>query len=214
MQPKTLFLFFIALALSIHAFSQQQINIATGLSVDMNNKGNFVQTPVYVQWFATNPNKIVSFFVYGEMFFPVAGYSGSDSAFSVNTQPNAIKISKTIYNYNLCLGLGLRFKTFKINNGYLFEELTWGLSYQKFTVNYKNYNSTNYDILNPDKGLNNGSFFCGFNIGYKKNNWVLKLSAQTPPFILRLKEYPVSYNYAAPLQLTIGYGFNLQKHKK
>lgn len=214
MQPKTPFLFFIALALSINVFSQQQINIATGLSIDMNNKGNFVQAPISVQWLVTNPNRIVSFFVYGEMFFPVAGYNGADSAFSINTQPNAIKVSKTIHNYNLCLGLGLKFKTVKIKNGYLFEELTWGVSSQKFTVKYKNYNSTNYDILNPDEGLNNGSIFCGFNVGYQKNNWVLKLSAQTPPFVLRQNEYPVSYNYAAPLQLTFGYSFNFKKHKK
>ena len=216
MQPKIFFFAFVMTGCSLTSFSQQQLNIATGLSFDMNdsNKGKFLNVPIVLQYLPTSSHR-VSFLINANVQLPIWNNAGHDSGFSISATPHATSFKKTIQSFNYAVNFGLRINFPIPKNQHVFLDLLpLGFCQQQFTVKYKNYNSSQYDILNPDVNLDKSGFVMSLGTGYIYKKFFCEITIQTPLLIINKPQYELSYKYAAPLQLIAGYSFNLKKHKK
>jgi hypothetical protein len=201
---------------SLHSQSgQSRIGLSTGLAIDLNNSGRFKQIPLSFYWLPGKPNTS-TFILKADLSFPIGG-GGKDSAFTLATGlPPAIAVEKTTRNKSWAILIGYRFvfKTSLDKNRFFIDFLPIGISQQSFKISYKNYNSNEYEVINPDEDLKRAGWVGCFGVGYTIGNLVLQVQTQTPIIAVKTQDYAVSYHSAAPLSLTIGYLVTISKHKK
>jgi hypothetical protein len=215
---KKFFFFFFHLFLCTYFFSanaQSFINISGGISYDINNiNESFYHIPVSVQWKPSSNPRGVFFFELDEDI-PFAA-KGTGNAYTVNPSlPQQVTLQENIRAYIFTASIGFRIHLYsdeKLNSIYL-NILPIGISTQSFKVNYKNYDDKNYEILDPDVNLKRTGVVASVSVVYIfHNNLLLMLHVQSP-LLANKGDYPLSYKFIAPLQLTIGYNFYYNKRK-
>lgn len=190
--------------------------MSTGLAFDLNNSGSFKQIPLSLQWMIPARLNKSSFVFKADFSFPVGG-RGKDSAFTLASGlPPAIAVDKTTRNTSWSFLIGYRFvfNTSLEKNRFFIDFLPIGLSFQSFKISYKNFNKSDYEVINPDVDMKRRGLVGCLGVGYILNDLVFQVHAQSPILVVEKKDYAVSYRSAAPLQLTVGYLFKISKHKK
>lgn len=200
--------------ISLSSIAQSFVTLSSGISKDINNTKPFYHTPVSLQW-KPFPKASDPFLLEVDYHIPLTN-TGSADAYTVNAAlPQQVNLRENIRSYIFTTSVGLRIFLFstKTKNDFYLNLLT-GYCNQKFKVEYVNYDKGNYEVLNPDVNTNKGGFVFSTAVVYNFNtanrNLQLMLHIQTPLLIERGR-YPLSYKFAAPLQLTFGYNFYYKK---
>lgn len=206
--------FYIAIFLvPVVVFSQTGIGFSSGIAVDINNKARYTQLPLALEWVTGKSKKHKLIFrVNAALPLPNKNY---DSAYTLNSGlPPSVAVQKNIKNTWFSFSMGSRFllKTKSANNYCFIDFFPIGICQQKFTIVYKNYDNTNYEIINPDVDFNRASFISSLTIGYLRKNLLFQVYAQTPP-LASMGRYEQSFKLNAPLMITVGYFFKYAKTK-
>jgi hypothetical protein len=210
--------------LSITAYAQSSaVSLSTGISYDVSNAGNynFFHIPVSVEWSAPIIKENLWFLFKVTYSVPVGG-AGADEAYTLNPAlPGMVYVQKSIRSSLFLGSIGVRtyFKPNKKNGRFYIDLLPLGIYSQNISVRYKNYDKTNYDIINPDVGTEISALAIALSVGYSipvknHNDLLIEFNASTPlSFNRGLSDdgYDLSYKRSAPLQLTIGYNLNCGK---
>jgi hypothetical protein len=220
MKIKTPFLivFGIFFLFSVVLKAQSSISLSTGISSDLNNAHHsFYHIPFSLQW-KPSTRKRAAFFVEFDYDFPVSTKS-SGQAYTLNPSlPKEVTLKETVHPYifSASIGFKIHIYTNKKNNSFYLNLLPIGYSFQNIKVSYKNFDKENYEILNPDVSLKRGGFVNAFEAEYNfhntKQDMKLMIHIQSPP-LRKTGDYPLSYKFVAPLQLTFGYNFYYNKRK-
>ncbi len=201
------------MSISVVTSGQSFISLSSGISRDINNTKPFYHIPVSLQW-KPFPKSSNPFLIEVDYDIPFKNNSLVNAYTSNPSLPQQVSLQENIRSYLFTVSAGLRIYLFSIdaNNKFYFDFLL-GFCNQKFKVDYVNYDNANYEVLNPDVDSNNSGFVLSTSVVYNLNHdFQIMLHAQTPLLIDREK-YPVSYKFAAPLQLTFGYNFYYNKSK-
>lgn len=194
---------------------QSTITILSGLNVDANNNARFKQIGFGIQFFPREGNQ-GSFFIQLDAGLPLTNKS-SDSAFTLRAGfPPAIETQKEIQWSGFSLSLGYRFFIHKKSDSYFFADLlATGYHPFRYKVNYPNYDSENYEILNPDIAGRGSGIAMGIGFGYHWKKWVIQTQIQTPPLRFDLKsDYEQSFKPTdAPWKIQFGYNLSFKKKK-
>jgi len=198
--------------------AQSFLSLSTGISSDLNNAHHsFYHIPFSLQW-KPSPGEKAAFLVEFNYDFPFTTKS-TGQAYTLNPSlPKEVTLQETIRPYIFSVNIGFRVHLYtnKRNNSFYINLLPLGVSAQYFKANYKNFDKKNYDILNPDVNLNRGGIVTSVAAEYDfhktKQDMKLMLRIQSPPLQSR-GDYPLSYRFVAPLQLTFGYNFYYNKRK-
>ena len=192
---------------------QHTLGISSGISIDINNNGKFKQVPLTVEW-VPGKSKKGGFIIQTTFALPLNNKS-YDSAYTISSGLSpAVAVQKDIKNFWFSGSTGARFLIpIRATTDVVIDFFPLGISQQIFKINYKNYNNTDYEVINPDVNLNRWGYVCSLGIGYLRDNFVGKITFQTP---LAASEgrYKLSYRLNAPMQITIGYLFKLTKTKQ
>jgi hypothetical protein len=205
--------------------AQPSLTFATGISTNTNTGSTsetFNHVPFTLQWkpfsSPTSP-----FFIKLDYDLPISGY-GTGYAYTLNPSlPQEVTLQETVRPYIFTASIGFHIHLFAAENKnvlYL-DLLPFGICSQNFKVSYKNYDKTNYDILNPDINLNRTNYVASigatYSISLQKirdgNNLLIMLHLQSP-LAAGTGAYPLSYRYVAPLELTVGYNFYYNKNRR
>jgi hypothetical protein len=217
-------LFIFGTVLSITAYSQSSaVSLSTGISYDVSNAGNynFFHIPVSAEWSAPIIKENLWFLFKVTYSIPVGG-EGADEAYTLNPAlPGTVYMQKSIHSSLFLGSIGVRtyFKPNKKNGRFFIDMLPIGIYSQNFAVRYKNYDKTNYDIINQDVGTEISALAIALSVGYsipvkKHNDLLIEFNASSPltfHSFLSQDGYGLSYNEAAPLELTVGYNLNYGK---
>ncbi|HVZ95293.1 MAG TPA: hypothetical protein VG847_00355 [Chitinophagaceae bacterium] len=195
-------------------YAQPNITLSTGPAKDLNNTNyEFYYLPVAVQWNPGN-KKSHPFFAeisYGQTF----NVSNSGTAYTLHPSlPPSETLKESIYANIATFNLGGRIRVGRPNRkSDVNIILTAGICSQNFKVTYKNYDKTNYEVLNPDVNTNMSGAVEGFGIEYHFSvHHSVRLYAQTPLLIIR-GDYPLSFRSIGSVQLAYGYKFYYKKRK-
>lgn len=210
-----IFLFFISFSISANA--QSFLSLSTGISKDINNQNkSFYHIPVSLQWepFSNQGNPLFFQLDYDIPFRSI----NTGNAYTLNPAlPAQVHLQENIHSYIFTMNIGFRIHLYtnKKNNTF-FLNLYSGICFQNFTVDYKNFDKVNYEVLNPDVNLKAGGFVLSMAGAYyfhkRKQDMLLMLHVQSP-LLAGNGDYPLSYKYIAPLQLTFGYKLFYNKKK-
>lgn len=210
--------FIIFLAFSSKVKAQSFLSFSTGISSDLNNvHHSFYHIPFSLQWKPSSRKRAPFFFEF-DYDIPFTVKSTGD-AYTLNPSlPEKVTLQETIRAsvFTASIGFRIHIYTNKRNNSFYLNLLPFGISAQNFKVNYKNFDKENYEILNPDINMNRGgivtSIAAEYNFHKTKQDMKLMLHIQSPP-LRSTGDYPLSYKFIAPLQLTFGYNFYYNKRK-
>ena len=203
-----------ALLLPYAVFSQNAFSFSSGISLDINNHAKFQQIPLSVEWQSGISEKHKLIFR-GDVGFPVPGRT-YDSAYTLEGGlPPAIAVQKNIEDYWYTISMGVRWfiKAGSEDARFIIDFFPLGFTQQKFKIHYKNYDKSDYNIINPDVGLNRAGFVLSAGVGYYRKNLILQMHLQTPPAVSE-KRYALSYHLNAPLLFTVGYLLKYSKNKR
>jgi hypothetical protein len=201
---------------SISINAQSFVSLSTGISKDVsNNTATFYHIPITVQWKPFRKHWSV-LFLESNYDIPFTG-SSTGTAYTLNPSlPQSVTVKEKIrpYVFTQFAGASFRFYTDTIRKDILYVNPMFGICSQTFSVEYTNYDSKNYEILNPDVNLNAASLVVAVEVAYKfHNNLMIMLHAQTGMLAGR-GSYPLSYRFIAPMQLNFGYTFSYNKQPK
>jgi hypothetical protein len=213
-----LFALSISIFFSVEIEAQSFVSLSTGISMDLNNTNpSFYHIPVTLQWHPFSQKKS-PFFLELNYDIPITSKSTGD-AYTLNPGlPGEVTLNERIHAllFTASIGFRIHLYTNKKENSFYLNLMPVGICVQNFKVNYENFDKENYEVLNPDISLNKGGFAMGmagaYNFHKGKQDMMIMLHLQTPPFQSR-GDYPLSYNFIAPLQLTFGYNFYYNKSK-
>lgn len=200
-----IFIFLIFFASSLNA--QPLIAMSAGISKDLNNKIPFYAVPVILRW---EPFKHSSFFIEATKEIGFKRLTHGD-AYTVNSQfPEHVVLTEAVSLSGFSMGIGgaIVLYTDKKNNQ-LTLQVSVGVSDEHFTVNYRNYDKINYEVLNPDVSKNfsglYGSIAGAYNFHKRKQDMFFMLRLQSPALAGSGDRYNLSYTQTAPMQITFGY---------
>lgn len=196
--------------------AQSEIAISTGISTDANNNNKtFHHIPVSLQWvpFSDPKNPLLFEFDYG---IPLANKK-SANAYTLNPSlPAEVTLQQNTHAVFYAASIGVKAYLFSIEQKSSFYlSLMAGFCHQNFKVVYKDYDKTNYEVLNPDVNLKADGMVLSMAVSYyfnKSKDAFAMLHIQSP-LIKQLPDYTLSYKYMAPVQLTFGYNFFYNKKK-
>ena len=209
-----LFFYIAFLLMPYEVLSQNAFSFSSGISLDMNNHVKFQQIPLSVEWQSGRSEKHKLIFR-GDVGFPIPNRN-YDSAYTIeNSLPPAIAVQKNIEDYWYTISMGVRYliKTKSKDARFIVDFFPLGFSQQKFKIHYKSYDKADYNIINPDVGLNRAGFVLSLGAGYYTKNLVIQIHFQTPPAVSE-KRYALSYHLNAPLLFTVGYLLKYPKNKR
>lgn len=197
------------------ANAQSAISLSTGISTDINNSPSFYQIPFSLIWkpFRNIKSPVFFEFDYG---LPLGSKSNGD-AYTLNpdlSQKVTLQEKIKPYIFTASFGFRIHLSTSKKNNAFFLNVVPFAICNQNIKVSYKNYDTKNYEVLNPDVNSNEGGFVMSVAPVYyfhkTKQDMMLMLHLQTP-LLKGDRDYKLSYKYVAPLQLTFGYNFYYNK---
>jgi len=208
--------FLVCSLFATNANAQSSLSLSTGISTDLNNsKQSFHHIPLSLIW-KPQKQKNSPLFIELDYDIPLAG-KGSGDAYTLNPAlPQKVTLSENILPYIFTASVGFRIHLFstKNNNNFYLNVLPLGICSQKIKVTYKNFDSQNYEVLNPDVNTNETAFVMSIAPVYyfhkTKQDMMIMLHLQTP-LLKGNGDYLLSYKYIAPLQLTFGYNFYYNK---
>jgi hypothetical protein len=219
MKPKIsfpiIFIFFVLF--SVAGKAQSFISLSSGISRDINNtKKSFYHIPFAFQWEPFSGTRSPLFF---EFDYDIPFTSKNiGNAYTLNPSlPEKVALQENIHSHIFTSSIGIRIHLYtnKKSNSFYFNLLT-GICNQKFKVDYKNYDKSNYEILNPDVKRNATklvlSMSAVYNFHKRKQDMLLMLHLQSP-LLTSQYDYPLSYQFIAPFQLTFGYNLFYNKRK-
>jgi len=205
--------------------AQSSLIFAAGISTNTND-GNTSETfnhiPFTLLW-KPSSSLVSPFFIKLDYDFPISG-AGTGNAYTLNPSlPQEVTLQETVrpYIFTASIGFHIHLFTAKNKNALYLDLLPFGICNQDFKVSYKNYDKTNYDILNPDINLNRTNYVASigatYSISLQKirdgDNLLIMLHLQSP-LVAGTGAYPLSYRYVAPLELTVGYNFYYNKNRR
>ena len=206
--------FFILFSVKIKA--QSAVSLSTGISLDLNNKPTFYHIPVSLQWAPFSNPKNPLFFEF-DYAIPLVSERNAN-AYTVNPSlPAEVTLHENIRPdlFSVSIGFKIHLYTNKKNNSFYVNLLT-GVSTQNFKLNYINCDKANYEVLNPDVNMHRGGMVASiagiYNFHKRKQDMFLMLHLQSPP-LQNVGDYPLSFKFVAPLQLTYGYTLFYNKRK-
>jgi hypothetical protein len=145
------------------------------------------------------------------------GSKSTGNAYTLNPAlPQKVTLQEKIrpYVFTASVGFQIHVLTTKKNNAFFLNVVPLAFSQQTIKVSYKNYDTKNYEVLNPDVNSDAGGLVMSMAPVYyfhkAKQDMMLMLHLQTP-LLKRKRDYELSYKYIAPLQLTFGYNFYYNK---
>ena len=170
--------------------------------------------PVTLRW---EPFKWSSFFIQATKGIAFKRISHADAYTIIPQLPEHVVLTEAInlQTFSLDLGGAIVLFTNKRNNRITLN-LSAGVCTEYFGINYKNYDTANYEVLNPDvneklSGLY-ASVACLYSFHKRKRDMFIMLRLQSNSSASIPDRYILSYNKTSPLQLT--YGYNLFYNKK
>jgi hypothetical protein len=205
--------------------AQPSLTFATGISINTNagsTSETFNHIPITLQW-KPSASPQSPFFIKLDYDLPISG-SSTGYAYTLNPSlPQEVTLQENVrpYIFTASIGFHIHLYTAKNKNVLYLDLLPFGICNQNFKVNYKNYDKTNYNILNPDINLNKTNYVASIGATYRiplqklkdGNNLLVMLHLQSP-LAAGTGAYPLSYKYVAPLELTVGYNFYYNKKRK
>jgi len=210
-----IFCFLIFSLSAANAKAQSAISLSTGISSDINNSNSFYQIPLALIWKPFKDKKSPVFLEF-DYDFPL-GSKSTGEAFTLNPGlPQKIILQEKIMPYDFTFSFGFRIHLFtsKRNNAFYLNVVPLAICNQNIKISYKNYDTKNYEVLNPDVNTNETGFVMSMAPVYyfhiRKSDMLLMLHLQTP-LLKEKRDYELSYKYMAPMQLTFGYNFYYNK---
>ena len=207
------FLIFSLSAANVNA--QSAISLSTGISTDLNNSNSFYQIPLSLIWKPFRDKKSPVFLEF-DYSLPL-GSKSTGEAYTLNPGlPQKVTLQEKIRPYVFTVSFGFRIHLFttKKNNAFYLNVVPLAICNQNIKVFYKNYDTKNYEVLNPDVNSNETGFVMSIAPVYYfhkgKRDMLLMLHLQTP-LLKGNRDYELSYKYMAPMQLTFGYNFYYNK---
>lgn len=207
--------FLICCLTAANANAQSAISLSTGISTDLNNSNSFYQIPLSLIW---KPFKDKKSPVFLELDYDLPlGSKSTGNAYTLNPGlPQKVMLQEKIKPYVFTFSFGFRIHLFstKKNNAFYLNLVPFAICNQNIKVSYKNYDTKNYEVLNPDVNSVEGGFVMSMAPVYYfhkgKRDMLLMLHLQTP-LLKGNRDYELSYKYMAPMQLTFGYNFYYNK---
>jgi len=207
----------IFILLSAEGDAQSFVSLSTGISKDINNESrSFYHIPISLQWKPFSGPGSPLFFEF-DYDIPFTCKSAGN-AYTLNPSlPEKVTLQENIHPYIFTTSIGFRIHLYtnKKNNSFYLNLLS-GFCNQNFKVEYKNYDKVNYEVLNPDINRNAVklvlSIAAVYNFHKRKQDMLLMLHLQSP-LLTSQYNYPLSYQFIAPLQLTFGYNLFYNKRK-
>ena len=210
------FLVFSLFAVKTNA--QSSVSLSSGISRDINNSNiSFYQIPFSLIW---KPFRNTKSPVFLEIDYDLPlGSKSAGVAYTLNPGlPQKVILKEKIlpYVFTFSLGASIYLFTTKENNVFFLNIVPFAICAQIISVSYKNYDKENYEVLNPDVNSKEGGFVMSIAPVYyfhkDKRDMMIMLHLQTP-LLKGKRDYKLSYNCMAPIQLTFGYNFYYNKRK-
>jgi hypothetical protein len=197
--------------------AQSFVAVSTGISRDINNgKISFYHIPLSLQW---KPLRNIDSPIFFEFDYdiPLNGKSSGD-AYTLNPSlPGKVTLLENIHAgiFTGSIGARIHIYTHKKSSSFYLNFLA-GICNQDFKVRYDNYDRVNYEVLNPDVNRSATKFVLSmagvYNFHGPKLDMFVMLHLQSP-LLTGDYDYPVSYKFIAPLQLTLGYNLSYNTRK-
>ncbi len=213
----TIIYFLIFSLFAAKANAQSAISLSTGISTDINNSNSFYQIPFSLIW---KPFRDIKYPVFLELDYGLPlGSKSTGDAYTLNPGlPQKVTLKEKIlpYVFTASVGFGIQLFTTKKNSAFYLNLVPFSICHQNVKASYKNYDTKNYEVLNPDVNSDETGFVMSIAPVYyfhkTKQDMMLMLHLQTP-LLKGKRDYLLSYKYMAPLQLTFGYNFYYNKRK-
>jgi hypothetical protein len=201
---------------SAGANAQSFVSLSSGVSADLNNPNHsFHHIPFSLMWKPLK-QKNSSLFIELDYDIPLPGKASGD-AYTLNPAlPQKVTLDENIlpYIFTGSVGFSIHLLTIKDNNSFYLNILPIGICNQNIKVSYKNFDSQNYEVLNPDVNSSETGFVMSIAPAYyfhkTKQDMMIMLHLQTP-LLKGNRDYLLSSKYIAPMQLTFGYNFYYNK---
>jgi hypothetical protein len=200
---------------TIQSNAQSSLSLSTGISTDLNNTQSLNQIPVSLIW-KPFKDKRMPLFLELDYAFPL-GSKSSGEAYTLNPAlPEKVILTEKIspYIFTLSAGFSIHLFTTKKNNIFYLNVAPVAVCNQTINATYKDYDKANYEVMNPDVNSKESGFVMSMAPVYYfhkgKQDMMLMLHLQTP-LLIGKRDYPLSYKYMAPMQLTFGYNFYYNK---
>lgn len=194
-----------------NANAQSSVSLCTGISKDINNSISFYQVPLSLIWKPFRSIKSPLFLAF-DYDLPLGGKS-TGNAYTLNPDlPQEVTLREKIMPHVFTASLGFRIQLFttKKDNNFYINVVPFAICEQIIKVSFKNYDTKNYEVLNPDANSDVGGLVMSVAPVYYfhkgKRDVMLMLHLQTP-LLKGNRDYKLSYDYVAPMQLTFGYNF-------
>jgi hypothetical protein len=212
------FLISLCFCISLSANSQTHIDVYTGVFTDLANKNKFQQFNLGCQ-IGTPAGKHYRFFVQLQASLPVFSSSFTKPAFTPNPLlPLQVTVQEKLTPSIYAFALGHSFLLTKPSD----KQSSWqiilltGYGWQAYGTQAKV--PAEYALLNAELPQKLNGFFLGIGTAWQyalpnKNRIFVQLNANVYPFNNRFKQ-PSTFKAMLPLQLNVGYGFNLSTPKK
>jgi hypothetical protein len=200
---------------TIQSNAQSSFSLSTGLSTDLNNSQSLNQIPVSLIW-KPFKDKRMPLFLELDYAFPL-GSKSSGEAYTLNPAlPEKVILTEKIspYIFTVSVGFSIHLFTTKKGNIFYLNVAPVAVCNQTINATYKDYDKANYEVMNPDVNSKESGFVMSMAPVYYfhkgKQCMLLMLHLQTP-LLIGKRNYPLSYRYMAPMQLTFGYNFYYNK---
>ena len=192
---------------SFQANAQSLIAVSTGISTDLSNPKPFYMIPVTLRW---EPGKHSGFFIEAIQGICFTRLTEANAYTAISQLPEHVELTEAINLNNLSIGVGgaIVLYTNKKNNRFTLN-LSTGICSEQFKVKYRNYDTANYEVLNPDVNTRFSGLYASvagiYNFHKRKQDMFIMLRVQSTSSASRPDHYSLSFYKTAPLQLTFGY---------
>ena len=192
---------------SFQANAQSLIAVSTGISTDLSNPKPFYMIPVTLRW---EPGKHSGFFIEAIQGICFTRLTEANAYTAISQLPEHVVLTEAINLNNLSIGVGgaIVLYTNKKNNRFTLN-LSTGICSEQFKVKYRNYDTANYEVLNPDVNTRFSGLYASvagiYNFHKRKQDMFIMMRVQSTSSASRPDHYSLSFYKTAPLQLTFGY---------
>ncbi len=199
-------IFLIITFFTSHINAQSFIALSSGISTDLSNKKPFYTIPIT---FRLEPCKHSAFFIEGTQSIGFNRLSHADAYTANGDLSEHVVLTETIKQTSFSMGIGgaIVLYTNKKNNQITLN-ISTGISSEHYTVNFRNYDKVNYEVLNPDVTSYISGLYISiagvYNFHKRKRDMFIMLRLQSPSSA-GFGRYKLSFFKAAPMQLTFGY---------
>ena len=192
---------------SFQANAQSFIAVSTGISTDLSNPKPFYMIPVTLRW---EPGKHSGFFIEAIQGICFTKLTKANAYTAISQLPEHGELTEAINLNNFSIGIGgaIVLYTNKKNNRFTLN-LSTGICAEQFKVRYRNYDTANYEVLNPDVNTRFSGLYASvaaiYNFHKRKQDLFIMLRVQSTSSASGPDHYSLSFYKTAPLQLTFGY---------